>query len=256
MEMLGNMTIAAYGLAALGVLIAGVSKGGFGAGVGFLATPLMALVISPTEAVAIMLPLLILIDQVGVASYWRKWSWAAARPIILFGAFGILIGSLVFQYVSADMLRLGLGVIAILFTAFQVAQARGRIGQGARGGPLSGAILGAATGFTSTISHAGGPPVTAHLLSLKLDKLAYQASSVLIFWAINLMKVGPFFAIGVMDGVSMWRSLSLAPFAVIGVLIGVWAHKRVPQALFFKVMTIALFITGAKLIWDGATGLL
>lgn len=255
MEILGDMTTTAYALAALGVLIAGISKGGFGAGVGFLATPLMALVISPTEAVAIMLPLLILIDQVGVASYWRKWSWAAVRPIILFGAVGILIGSLVFQFVSPDMLRLGLGVIAILFTLFQVAQARGRIGAGVRGGPVSGALLGIATGFTSTISHAGGPPVTAHLLSLKLDKLTYQASSVLIFWAINLLKVGPFFAIGVLDGVSLWRSLSLAPFAVIGVLVGVWAHKRVPQELFFRVMTIALFITGAKLVWDGANGL-
>lgn len=260
MDITSDMTVTAYTLAALGVLIAGVSKGGFGAGVGFLATPLMALVISPVEAVAIMLPLLILMDHVGVVSYWRKWSWAAVRPIVLFGAVGILIGSLVFQYVSADALRLGLGVIAILFTAFQVAQSRGHIralhSRERWGGGLAGAIFGTATGFTSTISHAGGPPVTAHLLSLNLDKLTYQASSVLIFWAINLLKVGPFIAIGVMDGASLWRSLVLAPFAIIGVLIGIWAHKHVPQTLFFRVMTVALFITGAKLIWDGATGLL
>ena len=254
-----DMTLIAYAVAATGVTIAGISKGGFGAGVGFLATPLMALVISPVEAVGIMLPVLILMDQVGVASYWRKWSWAAVRPIVVFGAFGIVIGALVFNFVSADALRLGLGVIAILFTAVQLRQQNAKKRtqvQSMSGGALSGAVLGAATGFTSTISHAGGPPVTVHLLSLNLDKLTYQASSVLIFWAINLMKVGPFVAIGVLDGLNLTRALSLAPFAILGVLIGVWAHKRVPQALFFRVMTIALLITGVKLIWDGATGLL
>jgi uncharacterized membrane protein YfcA len=254
-----DMTGIAYALAATAVMIAGISKGGFGAGVGLLATPLMALVISPAEAVGIMLPLLILIDQVGMGSYWRKWSWAAVRPIIIFGAVGIGIGTMVFQYISADALRLGLGVIVILFTLLQLrlqyAQKRGETRRLA-GGPISGAILGTATGFTSTMSHAGGPPVTAHLLSLNLDKLTYQASSVLIFWAINLMKVGPFIAIGVLDGVSLWRSLTLAPFAIIGVLIGVWAHKRVPQTLFFRVMIVALLVTGLTLVWDGAAGLL
>lgn len=254
-----DMSWIGYALAATGVLIAGISKGGFGAGVGFLATPLMVLVISPAEAVGIMLPLLILIDQVGMASYWRKWSWAAVQPIVVFGAVGIGAGALLFQYVSADALRLGLGVIAILFTLFQLHQQYGQkhgIARHLAGGPVSGAVLGAATGFTSTISHAGGPPVTAHLLSLNLDKLTYQACSVLIFWAINLMKIGPFLAIGVLDGASLWRSLALAPFAVIGVLIGVWAHKRVPQDLFFRVMTIALLITGVKLVWDGVGGLM
>ena len=254
MDILGDLPPLAYALAAVGVLIAGVSKGGFGAGVGFLATPLMALVISPAEAVGIMLPLLILIDQVGVVSYWRKWSWAAVRPMVIFGALGIALGAMLFRYVSADALRLGLGVIAILFTLFQVWAQLGRA-RGLRGGPVSGAFLGTATGFTSTISHAGGPPVTVHLLSLGLDKLTYQASSVLIFWAINLMKVGPFVAIGVLDGQSLGRSLALAPFAIIGVLIGVWAHKRVPQVLFFRVMTGALLVTGAKLVWDGIAGL-
>lgn len=240
----------AFALGALGALIAGISKGGFGSSVGFLATPLLALAIPPGLAVAAMLPVLILVDQFGLYAWWRRWSWAAARPLVLWGCVGIGIGALIFEHVSADALRLALGAVAILYTVIHVAG--GLPGRGGRG---VGAVLGVATGLTSTIAHAGGPPVTMHLLSLKLDKTTFQATSVIVFWAINLIKLGPFAALGLLNGESLTLSAMLAPFAVAGVWIGVWAHDKAPERLYFRVVAAALLITGAKLVWDGASGL-
>lgn len=247
--------LAIYAAGAVAVLVAGISKGGFGAGLGFLATPFLALAASPAEAAAIMLPVLMLIDQIGIVSYWRKWRWAAVWPALIAGAVGIGLGALVFGSVSADLLRLGLGLIALLFLAFQLAQRRGWTP--AAGGPRArrAGLWGAVAGFTSTISHAGGPPITIYLLGEKLEKTVYQASSVLIFWALNLMKLGPYAALGVLDLSSLEVSLALAPAAVIGVLIGIWAHSRVSERLFFRAMVVLLGLTGAKLLWDGAVGL-
>ncbi|MGB0506632.1 MAG: sulfite exporter TauE/SafE family protein [Pikeienuella sp.] len=241
-----EMETATWAAAIFGVLLAGISKGGFGAGVGFLATPLIALTIPPSQALAIMLPILILMDVVNVKSYWRQWDSAAARPIIIYGALGIFCAALIFSFVDANMLRFALGLIAILFAISQwIGPPR------ATSGPIIAAILGWTTGFISTIAHAGGPPVTMHLLGQKLDKLTYQATSVIIFWAINLMKVPAFMALGLVHANGLSTSLVLAPVAIIGVGLGVWAHKRVPAGPFFRIMTAALFFTGIKLAWDG-----
>ena len=248
---------AAFWAAAIpAVLLAGISKGGFGGGLGFAATPLIALAAGPAEAAAIMLPLLILMDQVGIVSYWRRWSLAAALPAIAAAAFGIGAGALAFGSVPPDALRLALGLIALIFVAFQFAQRAGWRPRAGGRRPLRAAIWGWAAGFTSTISHAGGPPITLYLLGERLEKTAFQASTVLIFWAINLMKIGPYAAIGVLDLSTLSRSFSLAPAAFAGVLLGVWAHRHVPERLYFGMMVVLLGLTGAKLAWDGATGLL
>lgn len=249
-----DFTIFAAG--AVAVMIAGLSKGGFGGGLGFIATPLLALAATPAHAAAIMLPVLILIDQVGMASYWRKWRWAVVWPALAAGAFGIGAGALVFGSISADALRLGLGVIALGFLVFHLAQRWGWRPRSAGPRARRAGIWGAAAGFTSTISHAGGPPITIYLLGERLDKTTFQASTVLIFWALNLMKLGPYAALGALDLSSLATSLTLAPAAVIGVLIGVWAHKRVSERLFFAAMVSLLGLTGLKLVWDGVGALL
>lgn len=237
------------------VMIAGISKGGFGASVGFLATPLMALVISPVLAAAIMLPILIMIDHANLITYWKKWSWASVWPAAAAALIGITVGGFAFGKVDPNWLRLGLGSIAILFTLFLWARTRGWAPQSTGPRGVRAGVWGSITGFTSTIAHAGGPPVTMYLLDEKLPKTTYQASTVLLFWWINLVKLIPYGMAGAIDLSSLVISVKLIPAAIVGVLLGVWLHKRAPEKLFFQAMIVFLFIIGCKLIWDGWSGL-
>ena len=50
-----------YLLAIPAVLIYGIGKGGLGGALGILAVPMMALVIPPTQAAAILLPILLFV---------------------------------------------------------------------------------------------------------------------------------------------------------------------------------------------------
>ena len=237
------------------VMIAGISKGGFGASVGFLATPLMALVISPITAAAIMLPILIMIDHANLIAYWRKWKWASVWPAAAAALIGIGLGGLAFGKVDVDLLRLGLGAIAILFTLFLWARTRGWAPQSSGPRGVRAGVWGTATGFTSTIAHAGGPPVTMYLLDEKLDKTTYQASTVLLFWWVNLVKLIPYGMVGAIDLSSLEVSVKLIPAALIGAWLGLWLHRRAPEKLFFQVMIVFLLIIGIKLVWDGWSGL-
>lgn len=95
-----------------------------------------------------------------------------------------------------------------------------------------------------------------HLLSRGLDKLTYQSTTVVLFWWINLAKVGPYWAVGLFDDGQLYAAAWLAPLAVAGMLLGVWMHSRVSDRHYFRIIRTLLLVTGAKLIWDGTTGLL
>lgn len=238
-------------VAVFAVAFAGVSKGGFGSGAGFAAAPILALVMEPAQAVALMLPLLMLMDVTGLRTYWRQWSWPHARRLMIGAIPGVVVGALAFGSLSSDGVRLFVGGIAIGFVAFQLAKSAGwlRFSENvARSG--WGYFWGAITGFTSFVSHAGGPPAAMYLLGARLDKLRFQASTVIVFWWVNLIKLPFYIALGMFTAQSAIADLILAPVAVGSVLLGAIAHRVIPEKWFFRVTYVLLLATGGKLIWD------
>lgn len=246
--------IGIFALAAAGTLFAGISKGGFGSGAAFAASSILALAIPPGQALGIMLPLLMLIDVATLRPYWRRWSWPDARLLVLGGLPGVALGAALYAVADDDALRLLIGVISVAFVLWQVL---GRAGLRARAPrrmpPAAGVAAGLVTGFTSFVSHAGGPPAAVYLLSRGLTKTEYQATTVLLFWLINLAKAVPYGAMGLFTAQTLLWDAGLAPFALIGAWAGVKAHHLVPERAFFGVTYLLLTLTGAKLIWDALT---
>lgn len=243
-----------FAMAIPAVIFAGISKGGFGSGAAFAATPLLALVLEPALAVGMMLPLLMLMDVGALRPYWKKWDWGAARVLLIGSVPGILFGVVFFRFADPDLFRLLIGLVSVGFVAFQAARARGLLAPATR--PMSdraGIIAGVAAGFTSFVSHAGGPPAAIYLLTKQLSKTGYQATTVILFWAINLFKFVPYMALGIFTKTTFIADLYLAPFAIAGVYLGVWFHRLVPEKLFFALTYTLLLVTGTKLIWDGLT---
>ena len=249
-----ELTLAFFALAVPAVVFAGLSKGGFGSGAAFASTPLLALVMEPALAVGLMLPLLMAIDLGILRPYWRKWHWPSARVIILGSLPGAGLGMLLYGIADPDVFRVLIGLVAVLFVAEKAARKAGLIPLNPRPmGPLAGGICGAGAGLTSFIAHAGGPPVAIYLLSQGLTKTSFQATTVIIFWAINIVKVVPYAALGMFTGQTMLAGVALLPAALLGAWLGVRAHRVVPEKLFFGLTYTLLVITGSKLIWDGLT---
>ena len=67
------MDLLFYFYASIGVILFGISKGGFAGPVAILSIPIMALVMSPIKAAAILLPVLLIMDFVAMYIYWNKW---------------------------------------------------------------------------------------------------------------------------------------------------------------------------------------
>ncbi|MEL7214231.1 MAG: sulfite exporter TauE/SafE family protein [Pseudomonadota bacterium] len=249
-----TLDLAFFALAIPATLFAGISKGGFGSGAAFAAGTILALGVDPGVALGVMLPLLMLMDVAGLKAYWRKWDWSEVRLIIYAGLPGVALGAALYQVANADVFRLLIGGISLAFVAYQILLRGGYIPKPARPmGPKAAMVTGVAAGFTSFVSHAGGPPVAVYLLSRGLDKLTYQAGTVLIFWAINVMKFVPYSFLGIFTWQTLLADLLLAPVALLGTWLGVRAHHMISERAFFGVTYVLLTLTGSKLIFDALT---
>jgi len=243
-----------FAIAGPAVLFAGISKGGFGSGAAFAASSILAIVVDPGLALGVMLPLLMLMDAASLRPYWGRWHLREALLIIAGALPGIVLGAALYKVASPDLLRLLIGVVSVGFVIWQISLKRGWLRLGGQPMPDSaGVVAGVATGFTSFVSHAGGPPAAVFLLTRGLGKTGYQATSVLIFWAVNIAKFIPYAFLGMFTLETAQANLLLAPFALLGTWLGVRAHHLVPERAFFRLTYALLTVTGLKLIWDGLT---
>src|SRR6056297_2732855 len=241
-----------FAVAVPAVLLAGISKGGFGSGAAFAGASILALVVPPGQALGIMLPLLMLIDVSTLRPYWKRWSWVDAKRLLWGGVPGVAIGAALYSVADADLFRLLIGGICLAFIGWQMSLRAGLLRPSQRPMPgWAGIVAGVVAGFTSFVSHAGGPPAAVYLLSRKLDKTTFQATTVLLFWLVNIVKFIPYAFLGIFTVQTIVMDILLAPFAIFGAWLGVKAHRVVPEALFFGITYVLLTVTGVKLIWDG-----
>ncbi len=238
-----------YVLAFLAILIAGIAKSGFGGGLGVLSVPLMALVISPVQAAAILLPVLCLMDLMNIWHYRHSWDKTNIKILLPAALVGVLIGTFTFRYLSDGYIRILIGLIAITF-AFNFFRKKTEE-KVAAPGQIAGNFWGLIAGFVSFGVHAGGPPANVYLLPQKLDKSIFVGTMVVLFTTLNFVKLVPYSFLGQLNGENMMTSVILAPIAPLGVWVGLKLHKIINENWFYPLCYFFLFITGIKLLWDG-----
>lgn len=243
-----------YVVAVPAVLAFGISKGGFGGGLGTLAVPLMALSVSPVQAAGILLPILCLMDLMSLWAYRGKWVWTELKLLLPASIGGIAVGTLLFQYMSPAVIRLIVGVVAVTFTLHYVLSRRSRSRAQPHFPRYAGLLGGATAGFTSFVAHSGGPPINMYLLRRPLDRTAFVATTVMFFAVVNYSKLVPYAWLGLLHGSNLLTSIVLAPLAPVGIVVGVYLHRRVSDRLFFAVVYLLLALVGLKLILDGIAG--
>jgi uncharacterized membrane protein YfcA len=238
-----------YAVAVPAVLLMGLAKSGFLMGFGSLATPLLALVLPAPKAAAIMLPLLLVMDATGVKQLWLERDRALLRLLLPAGLIGTLVGTLLFGLLSGKTVAAVVGTLTLLFLAQRLLFPPRR---DAPPPPRAvGFLLGIAGGFTSFVAHAGSPPLAAYVLPLRMEPLRYTATMAVLFGAINLSKWIPYIGLGLFDARIVFTSLLLIPLAPLGVWLGIWATRRIASDWFYRLAYGGMFLTGAKLLWDG-----
>ncbi|MFC1866515.1 sulfite exporter TauE/SafE family protein [Thermodesulfobacteriota bacterium] len=228
-----------------------MAKTGFGSGVGIIATPLLSLTIPVTDAVAILLPLLILTDIQAVSHYRFNFDRRSIKLMIPGAMVGIALGGLFFGYFRGNqrILQFSIGLLALGFVAFQILRVAilGYI-EKRRPRAIEGIFMGGLSGFISTLAHAGGPPVVIYLLPQKFPRGLYVGTTVLFFTAVNMTKLIPYYALDLLRVGNLTTIIILAPLTYMGVRLGVFLNQRFSDLWFNRVVYIILFLTGLQLV--------
>lgn len=252
-----DIGITGWLVAALCVLVTGVSKAGLGGALGGLAVPVMSLWLAPRDAVAVVLPILIATDWVGIRAWRGQARWDDLKALLPGALLGIVAGTLAFGLLPEAGVKATVGGIAVAFAVDRVL--RRKTAAAAEEPAASrgfGWLAGATSGFTSTLAHAGGPPVMAYLLHRRLPRETFVATSVYFFTALNLAKLPFYLGLGIFRRETLLMSALLLPLVPLGVWAGLRVLKWIPERLFFALATTALGLSGAKLLWDGLAVLL
>jgi len=236
---------------AIAVILLGLSKGGL-AGIGALGTPLLALVVGPVEAAAIILPILIVQDVVGVWAFRKSWDGHVLALMLPGAAIGIALAYGFAARLPEAGMRIALGLISILFAARSLwLQRGGRVPAPANPPGWFGFAMGILSGVTSQIAHAGQPPFQIYVLPKRLARDVLVGTTAIFFAAVNWIKVPAYLALGQFSRAHLLASLIMMPVALASTFAGVWVVRRVDSERFYAVIYWLMIGVGVKLVWDG-----
>ncbi len=240
--------IAFWALALLASFLVGAAKGGLPL-VGLLSVPLLSLVMPAGQAAGLLLPIYIISDIYGLWLYRREFDKRNIAILVPAATIGIFFGWATARITNQDVVKLFVAVIGIAYCVDAITKAW-RVVPSKPADIPRGLFWGAIAGFTSFVSHAGGPPFNMFVLPQKLPKMIYAGTSTIVFTVVNLMKLPPYVALGQVNLGSLHNLAWLAPMSLLGAWAGYKLTKIVPEKLFFQLIEAALLILSIILLWE------
>ena len=239
----------------LAALIVGVSKGGLSSAAA-IAVPMLALFMNPVKAAAILLPVYIVTDWIGVWLYRHNFSLRNVLILTPSILLGVGIATLITPYTPEYALLIFTGAIGLWYGI--------KSWLGNRSGDSSpqpahiapGIFWGTLTGIASFITHSGAPPAQAYLLPQKLPKLEFAGTIAIAFAIGNVVKIPAYFAIGQLDDLNWGLVSILAGTGILGTFFGRWLTSKLKDQTYIKVIQILLFILSILLLFRGGQELL
>jgi uncharacterized membrane protein YfcA len=233
---------------ALAAFLTGVSKAGLGGTMGVLITPMMALIMPADQAIGLLLPIFILGDIFALIAHWRHWNRSLLWLLIPGGLVGVTLGAYVLTNISTTILQRLLGIFVFLFILYRLVEGRVLKALRYRARNWHGWVAGGLAGFTSTLAHAGGPPIVIYLLMQDIAPRVFVATSVLFFAMINWIKVPYYYQAGLFDFAGQMKLLWLAPLVPLGVWVGSRLAQRIDRGIFEWIILVLLGISGVLLL--------
>ena len=231
------------------IIIFGIAKSGLGGSIALISIPLMTVVMPLGQALAIILPILILSDFIAVYKFRKDFDLDTLKLIVPFSAVGIFVGSITFSYFSEELLKFIIGLMGFLFSAHYFLFKKNKLIP-AKKSILKGGVCSTVAGFTSFCVHAGGTPTSIYLLPLRMKKEIYVGTRVIFFTFVNLIKFPFYINLSMITYESFKHSMILFPLSIVGILIGYQILKHVEENLFYNIIYALILITSSRLVFS------
>ncbi len=231
------------------IVLFGIAKSGLGGSIALISIPLMTIAMPLTNALGIILPILIFSDFIATYKYRKEYDLETLKLMVPFAVIGIFIGSLTFTFFSEELLKFIIGLMGFLFAGHYFFFKKNKEAKSDKNF-LKGGVCSTMQGFTSFCVHAGGTPTSLYLLPLRMKKEIYVGTRIIFFACLNLFKLPLYINLSMTNFETFKQSLILFPVALLGILIGYKLLKIIEEKLFYNILYTLIFITSTKLLYD------
>jgi uncharacterized membrane protein YfcA len=252
-------------LVALGIFLIGVTKSGFGSGLGLMVVPVIVIAMGhipgqgSDAALGLMLPLLIVGDVIAVYQYRHLFSLNIVKRLFPGTAIGVVLGGVLlwwFRHQKSDrlvgaLIQIEVGCESMLLVGLHFY----RIWRGAKRKllpePARGLVTGCFAAISSTLAHAAGPIIAMYLLPLRIDRQLFVGTSALYFFTLNAAKIFTYWLAGQFTNLTPMLAVEFLPLVVIGAIFGVWLNRRINERLFGTIVYVVTFGLGIYILVEG-----
>ncbi|MBS0374410.1 MAG: sulfite exporter TauE/SafE family protein [Proteobacteria bacterium] len=236
----------------LAAFLVGLGKGGLAA-MGTFGVPVMAFVMSPIRAAAILLPVFVFSDVFALWLYRRHFSSRNLRILLPAATAGIACGWLLASRISDAGVNVLIGLVGIGYS-LNSWRVRHHPPVAREADVPRGLFWGGLLGFSSFVSHAGAPPFQVYVMPQRLPKQVYAGTSAITFAVVNALKLVPYGALGQLSVPNLSLSLYLLPAALTGTFLGARLVRVVPERAYYIFLQVALLVVSLQLIARGLRG--
>ncbi len=240
-EILNLSLLAAAGVAFLSALIQGYS--GFGGGL--IIIPILAILFSPIESIAITALAAIFGTATLLPQAVKKAQWSEAAPVSIALAIAIPIGLSFLVAADPILIRRGMGVFILAASAVLIS---GWTYPGKRN-LLTSITAGAITGgVTGSFGIPGGPFMVIYYLSAPVEPAVQRANLIISVGVAIVFLIGGLFVAGAYTPETIMRAIVIVPIFVAGSRTGQYLFKVAPTEWFKKVTFAILIATGISIL--------
>ncbi len=172
--------------------------------------------------------------------------WNELKPLLPFGAAGVMLGVALLIRMPREPLLVGLGIFVLIFGVRNLLNIHGEK-------PISRlwAIPAGLTGGTvGALFGTGGPPYIIYLSHRLKDKAELRATFSGLFIFDGGLRLVSFLATGLLLQNGMFTALLAAlPVMALGLYLGHRAHLGISSRQMLKLIGVLLIGSGASLLW-------
>ena len=227
----------------------GLIKGALGVGTPLLTVPMMAQVLPPQMAIAIMAIPVVVVNLWQLTQAERSTAvierfWPTFVAILI----GTLIGVKILSVIDEKTLLIVVGAAVIAFALLQGSKFRLHLPD--RMVKPAGVFFGGASGLIGGVSSFFGPMMITYLISIRglaknqfVSIISFLYVSAVVPWALTL------YWYGILDQRLLLYSIFATIPVTLGLLIGQRVRKYISEARFHYLIIGILVISGLSMLW-------
>jgi uncharacterized protein len=230
-----------------GLTVAGIAKGATAMGLPLIATPILASVFGPKQAVVIITIPIVVANSLLVLQSYRVWG-ALPRlvPLVAANAVGTALGALLLAGLDQKTFAILITLMVVIF----LLRGERLVGDpGARRARLLVPVVGFVGGVMQGTTSIASPVIGSFFHAMRLEPRDYVLTLATVFQLSATVQVIAYSALGLFTPELVTLGVIACIPMLLALMAGIALRGRLDQARFRQVIVVLLVASVANLLW-------